>query len=116
MLGFQTMSPGWSQTGIRRGRRCSNRRVRGCGRAVAPGERVVGGYEATKVWRATLAGLSEDGIGEEEKRDVEAAFANFGLVVIEPVEVDFLEPGVELNRRTVFRHEGKGWVEEEVVL
>ena len=53
---------------------------------------------------------------ERRKRDVEAAFANFGLVVIEPVEVDFLELGVEPNRRTVFRHEeGKGWVEEELV-
>ena len=85
---------------------------------VAPGEKVVGGYEATKGWRTTLAGLGEEfeRIGEEEKRDVEVAFANFGLVVIEPIEVDFLELGVEPNRRTVSRHEeGKGWVEEEVV-
>ena len=83
---------------------------------IAPGEKIVGGYEATKGWNATLAGLGEEGIGEEEKGDVEAAFANFGLLVIEPVEVDFLELGVEPNRRTVFRHEeGKGWVEERVV-
>jgi pyridoxamine 5'-phosphate oxidase len=81
---------------------------------VAPGTRVEGGYEATKAWRGRLAGLGED-VGEEERRDVEVAFGNFGIVVVEPVEVDYLELGVDPNRRTVFRREEKGWVEEEVV-
>lgn len=68
--------------------------------------------DAAKEWPETLPKLSEG--GEETK----AAFRNFALVLIDPVEVDYVELGVVPNRRTRFFKEGEGegeWREEALV-
>ena len=67
--------------------------------------------------------VSENGDEEEARMFVTEALANFALVVIEPLEVDWVELGCVPNRRTKFVRagkEGKGrreweWAEEEVV-
>lgn len=51
---------------------------------------------------------------EAEKRDVQAALKNFAIVIIEPVEVDWLQLGVMPNRRTKFQREGGVWKEVAV--
>jgi len=76
-------------------------------------------YDEAKTWPKTLPNLGEEE-NEEEKKNLEFAFGNFALVVIEPLEVDFVQLGIIPNQRTIFkRQEGLGtgeeWVEEIVV-
>ncbi|KAI0763994.1 pyridoxamine 5'-phosphate oxidase-domain-containing protein [Trametes elegans] len=52
---------------------------------------------------------------EEDARNYEAALSNFALMLVEPVEVDWVELGVKPQRRTFFKREGEKWVEQPVV-
>lgn len=85
-----------------------------------PGTPLPGGYAAAKEWPESLPKLSEveegDG-GEESKRLLKDALKNFALVVIDPMEVDYVELGVMPNQRTNFRLDKSNgeWVEEIVV-
>jgi len=86
-----------------------------------PGTPLPGGYSAAKAWPETLPKLSEVKAGEagsETKGQVEYALKNFALVVIDPLEVDYVELGTVPNQRTKFHKESGGegkWVEEIVV-
>lgn len=65
-------------------------------------------------WPTTLpeSGKEES---EEEKRLVREALGNFALVLLEPLEVDLVELGVEPNRRTQWKSSGGEWTEQGVV-
>lgn len=82
-----------------------------------PGTRLVDPGSAEK-WPEKLPKLgdisSKDGESETGGL-VKAALRNFALVVIDPVEVDYVELGVMPNRRTRFFKEGEEWKEEAVV-
>jgi len=85
-----------------------------------PGTPLPGGYAAAKAWPESLPKLAEveqGKGGEETKKLVKDALKNFALVVINPLEVDYVELGVVPNQRTHFwRERGTGeWVEEVVV-
>ena len=80
----------------------------------APGSKLDGGYEEGNKWPDKLPKLGE-AKNEEEKRNLEQALGNFALMVIDPVEVDFVELGVVPNQRTKFTREGEKWVEQIVV-
>lgn len=79
-----------------------------------PGSKLDGGYEEAKKWPVKLPKLGE-AENEEDKRNLEKALGNFALLVIDPVEVDFVELGVVPNQRTNFTREGEEWVEQIVV-
>jgi len=83
-----------------------------------PGTPLPGGYAAAKKWTETLPKLSEvtEGKGgEDERKGVEEALRNFALVVIEPLEVDYVQLGVVPNQRTNFTKQGEKWIEAIVV-
>jgi len=79
-----------------------------------PGSKLEGGYEEAKKWPHTLPQLGE-AVSEEDKRNLEVALGNFALIVIDPIEVDFVELGLVPNQRTKFTRDGGKWVEEILV-
>lgn len=70
--------------------------------------------EDAKQWPPTLpeSGKEES---EEDKKYVKEALANFALVLLEPLAVEYLELGVEPNRRTQWHLSGGEWTEGTVV-
>ncbi|KAF8713844.1 Pyridoxamine 5'-phosphate oxidase, partial [Rhizoctonia solani] len=52
---------------------------------------------------------------EEEKKQVKEALENFSLLLLEPLDVDFVELGVVPNRRTRWSFDGHKWDEQAVV-
>lgn len=79
-----------------------------------PGSRLEGGEEEAKKWPVRLE-EPKDG-DEEGKRNWETALNNFGLVIIDPTEVDYVEFAVVPNRRTRFwKTEEAEWMEESLV-
>ncbi|KZP10101.1 hypothetical protein FIBSPDRAFT_872954 [Athelia psychrophila] len=78
-----------------------------------PGTKLEGGYEEAKKWPVKLPKLGEG--TDQEKHYLEIALANFALVVIDPLEVDYVEFSMYPNQRTKFKKEGESWVEEIVV-
>lgn len=79
-----------------------------------PGSKLDGGYEEGKKWPEKLPKLGE-AENEEDKKNLEKALGNFALLVIDPVEVDYVELGVIPNQRTNLTREGEKWVEQIVV-
>jgi len=70
------------------------------------------GEEEMRRWPQRLPKIGE-AVGEEDKRNLEMALSNFALVLVELVEVDYVELGGELDRRTRFERDdsegGVGW-------
>ena len=88
-----------------------------------PGSQLKGGQEEAKKWPERIEDPSAhedfpDDKYNENLRNWKKALANFALVVIDPIEVDFLELGVVPNRRMRFfktpRKHGL-WDDEELV-
>lgn len=79
-----------------------------------PGGKLEGGYEEAKKWPQQLPKLGEAD-NEEDKTNLEIALGNFALVVIDPLEVDFVELGVVPNQRTKFTRDNEEWTEEILV-
>ena len=52
---------------------------------------------------------------EDDKRNQEQALSNFALLLIEAVEVDWLQLAEKPNRRTRFTRSGEEWKEELIV-
>ncbi|KAH7338798.1 pyridoxamine 5'-phosphate oxidase-domain-containing protein [Rhizoctonia solani] len=52
---------------------------------------------------------------EEEKKLVKEALENFSLLLLEPLQVDFIEFSVVPNRRTQWSFDGRKWDEQAVV-
>ncbi|KAH9910495.1 uncharacterized protein BXZ73DRAFT_58361 [Epithele typhae] len=77
----------------------------------APGS-PLGSYEEQKGWPRSVPAEPET---EEDRKNWEMSLGNFALMLVEPVEVDWVELGVKPNRRTAFKREGEGWVEQLVV-
>ncbi|KAI8980572.1 hypothetical protein BD414DRAFT_516311 [Trametes punicea] len=73
----------------------------------APGSTITT-YEEQKAWPSAVPPEPES---EEDKKNMETALSNFALMLIEPVSVDWVELGVQPNRRTVFTRGEKGWSE-----
>ena len=88
-----------------------------------PGSPLKGGEDEAKNWPEVVEDPSEDKDLPHEKydellRNWKMAVSNFALVVIDPIEVDFVDMGVVPNRRTRFfkSSENNGlWSEEELV-
>jgi hypothetical protein len=84
----------------------------------APGSPLRGGYEEGKKWPVTLPKLGE-WKNEKDRAQVETAFENFALLLIEPFKVDFIELAPVPNQRTVFERIGEAnklrWKEQIVV-
>jgi pyridoxamine 5'-phosphate oxidase len=90
-------------------------------------------YDKAKEWPTTLPKV-EDAETEEEKKQIEFAFGNFAVLIIDPVDVDYVELGkvsrlhyiqgsqdsylihVQVpNQRTRFFKEGEEWKEQILV-
>ena len=72
-----------------------------------PGMPLTGGEEEATRWPEWLPKVGE-ARDEEEERNVERALAHFALLVIEPFEVDYVEFGVQPNRRRKFERDWEG--------
>lgn len=75
---------------------------------------VIASYEESKTWPQAVPKLGEaetDG----DKRNQEQALGNFALLLIEAVEVDWLQLAEKPNRRTRFIRSGEDWKEELIV-
>ncbi|TFK49771.1 hypothetical protein OE88DRAFT_382501 [Heliocybe sulcata] len=79
-----------------------------------PGSKLAGGYEEAKTWVERVPNL-EGAKTDEEKKNWEKALGNFALMVFEPVRVDYVELGIQPNRRRIYvRKDGEEWTEEDV--
>ncbi|KAI0352289.1 hypothetical protein OH77DRAFT_1428836 [Trametes cingulata] len=72
----------------------------------------IGSYEEQKEWPRQVPSEPES---EEDKKNAEIALSRFALMLIEPFQVDWVELGIQPNRRTVFTREGEKWTEQLVV-
>jgi pyridoxamine 5'-phosphate oxidase len=79
-----------------------------------PGTPLEGGYDEMNDWPVRVPKPSEART-EKEKELAKVALSNYALIVIEPVEVDWVQMAVQPNRRTFFTREGGGWKEKPVV-
>jgi hypothetical protein len=52
---------------------------------------------------------------EKEKELAELALSNYAIIVIEPLNVDWVQLAIKPNRRTLFIREGVNWKEQAVV-
>ncbi|KAG8711148.1 hypothetical protein FRC08_016246 [Ceratobasidium sp. 394] len=75
---------------------------------------VLANQEDAKIWPNSLPG-SDKAESEEEKEHIKQALGNFALLVLEPLEVEFLELGAEPNRRTRWKLFENEWKETSVV-
>ena len=85
-------------------------------RPVVPGE-VVESVAALEQWAIDIPRKDEIKT-DEDRRRWEAALENFAMVLIEPTRIDWLQLGVQPNRRTVFVRAddtASGWAEKLVV-
>lgn len=83
-------------------------------RPAAPGSPLV---DDPKSWPERIDDPT-DGDSEEEKenrKNWEIAYGNFALVVIDPVEVDYLEMAIRPNRRWRFWKHNRDWKEQAIV-
>lgn len=73
------------------------------------------GSETVK-WPKGLPKLGE-GTSREEESLIQLAYSNFAILLLDPHRVDWVELGVQPNRRTVFtkQPDGNGWKEQMVV-
>ncbi|KAG6842373.1 hypothetical protein C0991_007503 [Blastosporella zonata] len=80
-----------------------------------PGTPLQGGEEEAKKWPVKLEEPAEDA-DEETKKNWRTALGNFALLIVDPIEVDYVELGVLPNRRTRFWRRSDGsWQSEAVV-
>ncbi|KDQ31474.1 hypothetical protein PLEOSDRAFT_1096286 [Pleurotus ostreatus PC15] len=87
-----------------------------------PGTKLPGGYDDAKKWPERVEEpKSGDPDYEQKSKDWTTALRNFSLVVIEPLDIDYVELGVVPNRRTHFWRRDVGeeksvqWEEEAIV-
>ena len=74
----------------------------------APGEVIEGGYES---WPGRPFGLHptvEEAESEEEKHQIRKADLDFAIIVIEPVEIDVAELGMQPVRRRIWSRKEAG--------
>ncbi|PCH34385.1 hypothetical protein WOLCODRAFT_135682 [Wolfiporia cocos MD-104 SS10] len=72
---------------------------------------VLQSYQEAKKWTGKVPKLGE-AESEDDRRNQEQALQNFALVLIEAVEVDWVQLGEQPNRRTRFLRVGEEWTEE----
>lgn len=94
---FSKMSPGMKATWAR---------------PLAPGSEL--GDEDPSSWPEKIENPTDED-SEENRKNWELAYSNFALVVIEPVEVDYLEMAVQPNRRWRFWKHRSEWKEQAIV-
>lgn len=71
-------------------------------------------YSDAEKWPVTVVKPGEEGY---DAKDYEEALGNFALLLIDPIEVDYVELGVMPNRRTKFvRQESDDQRWKEVIL
>lgn len=79
---------------------------------------VISSYEEAKRWPSTVPKLGEATTKEDEENQT-VAFKNFALVLVDPIEVDWVQLSVVPNQRTRFRTPAEGgdrdWLEEILV-
>jgi len=84
-----------------------------------PGSPLPGGLEEAKKWPETVTAPSDEDSAEEKARKQklwDLAYTNFALLVIDPVEVDYVTMEVVPNRRWRNTKNANGkWDEQEVV-
>ena len=79
-----------------------------------PGTPLKAGYEEMDDWPAKVPKPS-DAKTEKEEELAELALSNYAIIVIEPLNVDWLQMAIKPNRRTFFTREEVHWKEEVVV-
>ena len=79
-----------------------------------PGSPLQGGYEEMNDWPVEVPKPSEART-EKEKELAELALSNYSIIVIEPLNVDWVQMAIKPNRRSFFTREGVDWKEEIVV-
>ncbi|KAG8970202.1 hypothetical protein FRC03_010392 [Tulasnella sp. 419] len=76
---------------------------------------IMGSYEEADKWVKELPKTGEVGDDDKLKALIDVAVRNFALLVLEPIEVEWLELGVVPNRRTKYKKVDGGWEEAIVV-
>jgi len=71
-------------------------------------------YDEAKKWPQTVPKLGEAET-EEDKRNQEQAMRNFALVLVEALEVDWVQLAEKPNQRTRFTRSGEEWKEDIIV-
>ena len=75
-----------------------------------------GGYKEGLAWPQTVSKVGEAVSREDEERTLEA-LDNFALLVIEPLQVDYVELGTVPEKRTVYAREpGQLYFDETIVV
>ncbi|PIL31190.1 hypothetical protein GSI_05887 [Ganoderma sinense ZZ0214-1] len=80
---------------------------------VAPGTRIES-YEEQKAWPSEVP-LERDAKTDEERMNIEVSFSNFALMLVEPVQVDWVSLGVLPYSRVSFTRDGGNWIEQQLV-
>jgi hypothetical protein len=79
-----------------------------------PGTPLKGGFEEMNDWPVKVPKPSEAKT-EKERELVELALNNYALIVIEPLNVDWVQMNIKPNRRSLFSREGVHWTDVPVV-
>ncbi|KAG6330164.1 hypothetical protein ID866_8924 [Astraeus odoratus] len=69
-----------------------------------PGTPMVGGYDEALQWPEELPKLHEAS-DDEDKKNLQIALANFALVIIEPLQVNFVELATKPQKKTIYRRQ-----------
>ncbi|KAE9386451.1 hypothetical protein BT96DRAFT_891603 [Gymnopus androsaceus JB14] len=86
-----------------------------------PGSPLTGGEVEAKKWPERVDEPKPEGPDESEeekenRRNWDTALRNFALVLVDPIEVDYVELGVLPNKRTKFTRSAQGvWKEQALV-
>jgi hypothetical protein len=75
-----------------------------------PGSQLEGGYETAKEWPERLDPDDLD-TNPEKRKNWDLAFENFSLIIVEPIEVDYVQLP---DKRTRFWIGKDGWEEEAI--
>lgn len=83
----------------------------------APGSPMAS-YDEPNSWRCTIPKWEEIKT-DEERKNYQIALGNFAMILIEPLQVDWVQLGEHPNRRTLFTRKdeqgGSSWLEAIVV-
>nr|VWP00919.1 Ammonium transporter [Ganoderma boninense] len=80
---------------------------------LAPGT-VISSYEEQKAWPSDVP-LERDAQTDGERKNIEVSFSNFALMLVEPVQVDWVSLGVMPYSRVGFKRDGDKWIEQQLV-
>ena len=123
LASFRQTSEDWEKKRLELFRSMSAQ-MKACWCRPTPGTKLEGGQETAKTWPEKIDEPDEHNANKREyevaKKLWDTALGNFAMMLIDPIEVDFVDVGVAPNFRSLFEKRvldegGVEWVEEELV-